>query len=366
MQQRISRRSDLGAFSLQGLGEVFQRHAEALLIGANQEFKIHPVNPRRREKTLKTQALQSLGHIHAILIADAVALIKVFQLHSRHRGAQRRHAELEAEARRRITLVRRWQIQQTLVMPEANHLLPQFGAVGEEHAAFRGRHQFVRLHAEDRGIGERAHRFAVIRRAVGVRGVFQNLEIVLLRNRDQCIHLRRHAEKVHDHDRLGARGDFLFNIIWIEADALRFGLREHRHAAAVQDGHDAGPPGRRGHNDFIAWADLKGVQRGVNGAGAVAVRHRMLHAQPFLVIFLERRGLIADGNLAGAQHAQHGVFIILGDDRPAIGFGLIERDGRCAPENGGSAGRAGRGRGGHQIRLRLAGQLRTHTKTSAS
>ena len=75
-----------------------------------------------------------------------------------------------------------------------------------------------------------------------------------------AVHVRGIALQMHGHDRLGLRGNPMFDVVRIEIERL-VDLGEDRQRAGEHDGVVAGVPGPGRQDDFVAGPDFKGVQR---------------------------------------------------------------------------------------------------------
>ena len=96
-------------------------------------------------------------------------------------------------------------ITRDAVTPEQTHLMRQVRVVGHRHAAFCGGDDLDRMKAEHRDVAEAAiaHRRAFVFGTNGMRGIFDDLETILHRQRVDGRHVTGLSAHVHRHHHLG-------------------------------------------------------------------------------------------------------------------------------------------------------------------
>src|SRR5690348_17295552 len=115
------------------------------------------------------------------------------------------------------------------------------------------------------GVPERAYTPPLVTRALRLCGILQNLQPMLLGDGVNRNHIGRLAVKMHGYDRTRARRDCYANALGIEIKRLRIWLDWNRHSTSKSNSEPSGDERVRGHDHFVAWADLPGAQRQMQG-----------------------------------------------------------------------------------------------------
>jgi len=199
-----------------------------------------------------------------------------------------------------------------LIAQTAEQHVP-LGVVGDNHAAFAGRHLLVGIKGEDRCIGHRARAAPLILRTDRLAGVFDQVQIVAARDLDDGIHIRRLAESVHGDDGFGTLGDRIFNQVRIDIPGQRINIDEHRGGALVQHAVRRSNKAERGRNNLIARPDACRDHRQVQPTGTRVHRNAVLAACVGGERTLELIHLGSQGEPLRREHFVHGIDLGLGD-----------------------------------------------------
>ena len=130
---------------------------------------------------------------------------------------------------------------------------------------------------------------------------------------------------MHRHDRLGARGDRALGGRRVEVVRARVDVGEHRRRAALPDRVGRGDERERGHDDLVAGADARGVQREVQRGRAARHGHRVGGADALGEGLLELAHARALRDPAGGDDRRDGGALVPGQVR------LGDRDVHWAP-----------------------------------
>lgn len=142
--------------------------------------------------------------------------------------------------------------------------------VSENGAAFSGRDLLVGVKAEDGEIAETPDATLIEFGADGFAGIFENDELMAIRELAESEHVGRNAEGMDDENGAGARREDALDGRRSEIESDRIDVREDRRGADLQDGIGDGNEGEGGNDDFVAFADAKGEQGHVKAGGSAA------------------------------------------------------------------------------------------------
>ena len=174
----------------------------------------------------------------------------------------------------------------------------------DQHAALARRHGLVRVETEHRRVArQRADHCAAMRARQRVGRIFDHLQTMALGDGENGRHVRTAPAKVHRNDGLGARSDVLFDLAWIDAQAVFFDVHQHRIGTEITNHLGAGREGVRGGDHLVAGADACGFKRQMQTCGRGIHRHgfKCCIAQKLRKRLLETPGLGARGEPARAQ-----------------------------------------------------------------
>jgi len=179
-------------------------------------------------------------------------------------------------------------LDRAAVCAEVPNVLRDVRVVGEHGAGIaRGSEVLARVEARRGDPADRAGPADGRRRALRLRGVFNDHQPVPLRNRGERLHRCGLAVEVNGDDRPGARGDGGLDGGRVDEQELVVDVDENR------DGADPGRGlGRRdervdGNDDLVAGADADGPQGEFDGVGAVGHSNAVLNADVLRVLPLE-------------------------------------------------------------------------------
>src|SRR6185503_11201047 len=111
--------------------------------------------------------------------------------------------------------------------------------------------------------------------AMSVRGVFEQAQVVLLRERLKGIHLCGTATEVNDDDGAGAAGDGGFGCLRGEIEALRIDVHKYRRGLTEEDGACRGHKRVWRYDDFVAGANAECAQGHFDRDGSIRTRDGM-------------------------------------------------------------------------------------------
>ena len=151
---------------------------------------------------------------------------------------------------------------------------------------------------------------------MGVRDIFDDLQVVLACDRQDRIHVARVAAVVHRHDGFRAIGNVPLDVGRVYAKCAGIDVGEHNGRADRVSGHGAGPVGDAGHDHLVATTDTDGVHGRHQRHRAVRISKRMLDALPCGVFVLKLAGDIDPRHRTCAEHFENRLFVFVGDDRP--------------------------------------------------
>ena len=222
------------------------------------------------------------------------------QLGAQERGLQGVEAEIAADERMMIFRLH-------AVHAKDGRAFGEIGVVRAEQAGVAKRAEIFGGVKTKRAAGaERAGLAAMIFCAEGLRGVFDDGEVVRPREGENAIHVRGLAIEVHGDDGLGAWGDFFGGVGHIEVEAGRADIHEDGRGAHARDAASGGEKGEVGHEHFVARADVEGHEREQEGIGAGGNAEGVRDAEELGALALEGGVLGAEDVVAGMQDALKG------------------------------------------------------------
>ena len=173
------------------------------------------------------------------------------------------------------------------MVAEAAALPREIVVVGDDHAAFAaGREVLALAEAEAADVADRTGGAALVDAAEALRAVFDDLQIVLLRDRHDRVHVGDDAVEVDHHDRLRALGDVPLDVGGIEG-VVGGRVGEDRQRARLQHAEARRDEAVAGADHFVAGTDVQRRQSGVQRGGAVGNADRVLDADVLRPLFLE-------------------------------------------------------------------------------
>jgi hypothetical protein len=134
-------------------------------------------------------------------------------------------------------------------------------SVGENYPTLACCHQFAFLETETAGVPGSTCASALKLAAMRVGTIFNDLQIVLASDGQQCVHVGKSQRKVNRHEGASSWSDSCAHCFWIEAIGVWIDVRKHRHTSRLEHRDRGAVPGICGHNNFVS--ELK-VQR-LNG-----------------------------------------------------------------------------------------------------
>ncbi|HYK99119.1 MAG TPA: aminotransferase class I/II-fold pyridoxal phosphate-dependent enzyme [Candidatus Acidoferrales bacterium] len=236
-----------------------------------------------------------------LLAADAEQLVELAELHEADRRLDVGHAVVESEL---VVLLDDHAVG--LVPLEVRHahavraqLARAVGdrvVLGRDHDALAGRDDLARVEREHGLVRVRPDPPPLVRLADRGRGVLDHVEAVLLRDRVDGVDVACEADLVDGHDRLGALGDALLDVVRVDVEGARVDLAEDDLGAGVQHRVRRRDEGERRHDDLVTRADARGREREVQAGRARRRRDAVLRAD------VRRDGLLELGHLRALRH----------------------------------------------------------------
>ena len=183
-----------------------------------------------------------------------------------------------------------------------------------------------RVHGEGGGNAPGADAPAVELAHQTLAAVLDDRQLVALGDCRDALHLGDVAGEVHGHDRLGARGDRLLELIDVHAERV-VAVDEDGTRAHLGDRADCGVEGIGGGDDLVAGTDAERAQRNFESICAGADADGVLDAERLGEHLLEFGNRLAEREIAGpdegAQVVEH-----------VVDFGELLRKGRVANSHG--------------------------------
>ncbi len=227
-----------------------------------------------RQQDLRMTDAVAITSRHAAAPGDVV--IEVLQLHPQHRRLH--FVEPRVEALELVAI-----LHVGTVVAQRRDALRQHGVVGQHRTAVAECAEVLRRkETEGRRIAERAGLASVAHRAMRLRRVFDQQQLVPPGQRRQRRHVGQLAIQVHRHDRARAWSDRRLDAGWIQVETDRVGFHRHWHQPVLADRQKAGDEGIAGHDDLVALPDraefLVAPQDQRQRVQSVAHTHGMAHA----------------------------------------------------------------------------------------
>ena len=204
----------------------------------------------------------------------------------------------------------------------------QLFVIRGEHAPFAaGGEGFVLAKTARRQMADRARLAALVGTAKRLGVVFDDDQIVLLRQLHDRVHVTDVPVKVDRNDRLGSRGDELFDRLDADAVVVDVDVGESRDRPGLDDGKAGRDEGIAGNDHLIARSDSGRGQRYVQGGGSTIDANREIAPLPLGKFQLKLLSLGPGPvvHLAAAKDLFHrfdGLFAHLRPRGKALGYAL--------------------------------------------
>ena len=210
----------------------------------------------------------------------------------------------------------------------------------DDHPALAGRRVLDGVEAEDHQVARGADLDAFVERADGVRGVLDDDQAVLPRQRAQRVEVRRLPGVVDRHDRARPRSDPAGDVLRVEAERPGVHVGEHRPRAGQLDHVRRRRPRQRGNDHLIAGFQVQHRDGQVQSAGGGIDGDGLRRVQPLAEQRLELRHLRPGGDPAGAERLDD-----LGDFRILDGRAAERQESGAAAQGSSSSS----GAFGHRV-----------------
>jgi hypothetical protein len=190
--------------------------------------------------------------------------------------------------------------------------------VGRDDASFAGRQVLARLERERRQLPKGADGAGTVRRAMGMRRVFDQHEAVSIGEALESVHVGRLPGEMNRDDRPRARRDRRLDGLRIEGEGVEIDVGKNRYGVRFDDRRRSRQKRVRRHDDLIFRLDSQREQRDSQRDRAVDDRHTMPAAVHRSKAPLELLDLVTvePSPLAAAERAQQAVFFRLAEDGP--------------------------------------------------
>ena len=188
--------------------------------------------------------------------------------------------------------------------------------VGEHNAAFAPGHQLAFLKTETSSVSSRAGAAPLELATMGVGTVFDNHQLMLAGDGEQCVHVGKTHGHVHRHQRASARSDRCTDGFGIDAIRIGVHIDEHRHATGLENGDGGAIPRVSGHDDFITKLEAKSQHGGIERNGAVGEAESIFRAVQFRKARGEVPGMFA-------RHREPAPVAALNDSYDAVNVRLL-------------------------------------------
>ena len=222
------------------------------------------------------------------------------ELHCQQRGLQRVEAEVSTHQLVIILRLRTVRAEQARPLGQRVVVGHEQSRVAECAEVFR-REETVGAHVPD---GPQLP--AAIRRAHGLRGVLDDEQVVLAREREHLVHRGGLAEEMHRDDGLRARRDAPRGVRHIEVEGERVSVYEHWLRAHARHTPRRREEGVARTQHLVARPDVCRHQCQQDRIGAGGDADGVLRAGELGDGFLELRDFFAKDELSVAQHALEG------------------------------------------------------------
>ena len=141
--------------------------------------------------------------------------------------------------------------------------------IGGQHAAFARRTEVLGgIKTEAADVTDTAGAPTLVFGAMGLRGVFDDHQLVTSRDLENRIHVGALTIEMHQQNSARALGNGGFDLAYVDVEGGGVDIHEYRGCADVTDGRDGGIKRERNGDHFIAWSDARGQQSQMQGAGS--------------------------------------------------------------------------------------------------
>src|SRR5436309_3450509 len=234
--------------------------------------------------------------------------LELRELHEADRGRDIGHAVVEADEH--VLVLRR-----LAVVPEETRLFRDSIVVGQDHAAFPGRHVLRRVEREAGGVAEVARLLAVVLGAGGLGRVLDDRDPAFPCRGEDRVHLGGLAIQVDGHDGRGLARDRRRKLRGVHVVRRTIDVDEDGLRAALDDGRGRREERQGRDYHLLARTDAVGEQRDMESGGADRYGDRVLSAQVLRKGFLERLDFRALGEHPGCDDLAHRRELFLAEDR---------------------------------------------------
>ncbi len=124
-------------------------------------------------------------------------------------------------------------------------------------------------------VTDRTERPALVARHHGLCGVLDHQQIVPARNVHDRVHLAADTRIVHGHDRTRALGDRRFDQALVDVQRVWPDIDEYRDRTAQHEGVGGRHKSVRGHDDLVAWFQIRQDRRHLQGCCARMRQQRL-------------------------------------------------------------------------------------------
>src|SRR5262245_20061941 len=139
---------------------------------------------------------------------------------------------------------------------EASGPFEQDGIIGDNSATLSCSDCLVQLKAVDSDVSDRPQRAAFVAGSDTLSTVLQDLELMLVGDAHDAVHIAGIPLKMNHHDHLGLWSDLAFNIHWVDVERF-INLSEYGQRAGQHNRIETGVPSPSRQNDFVARANLQ-------------------------------------------------------------------------------------------------------------
>lgn len=243
---------------------------------------VEDVSPaRRRVRRRDRRVFEVLRERGGVGLSRASELGETFELDPADGRGDARHAEVVADLGVFVA-------GDAAVVHEPGGALGDVGAVCRNHAALARGHVLRRVEREARGVAEGADASSLDCRAVSLRGVLDEQEVVLRCELREPRHVRREAVEVDCDDCVHplAGPEPRFERVGVDVVRSRVDVDETHFSAREGDGVGRGDEREGRRQDAVAGADAERVERGVErrrpvGGGDAVVGFAVVGELPF-------------------------------------------------------------------------------------
>ncbi len=128
--------------------------------------------------------------------------------------------------------------------------------------------------------------------AEALSAVFDNFQVMFLRDSHDLLHVAHNAVKVNDNDTLGSRSDKSLDKVGIDRVIVRY-VAEYGDRARLNDREGRSDERIRRNDNFIAGADVESRDCDVKSSGSVSAGNRIVRSAPFCPLFFKFHTLLA-------------------------------------------------------------------------